>query len=213
MVQTAHSRNHLPMRRRPTTPLGGRVGSNFGGSVDHRTKRIIAGLLFAVIAPLITTSLAASVTLNSGNSFEFGQGSNLTIACDTSITTALAETWVNGSSYFKVSTITLSDINNAIAGAGAATDTGCGNKLIKVSLLDLAGSPIIIGTSGTTFVTVTIPTGTSTCTLGAGTQVLNGATHLVDTCATATTAAVIITINPSVVSNATGVFRIAIESA
>ena len=201
------------MRRNIGSPLAGRVSSNFGGSVNHRTKKIIAGLLIATLGPLVATTLAASVTLNGGSSLEFGQGSNLTIACDTTITTALAETWVNGSAYFKVSTITLSGINNAVAGAGAATDSGCGNKLIKVSLLDSNGAAIIIGSSSATSVTVSVPTGTPTCVTGSGTEVLNGATHTADTCASATTAAVIITINPSTVSNATGVYRIAIESA
>ena len=201
------------MRKNVGSPLSNRVNSRFGGSVNHRSKKIIAGFLIATVGPLVATTLAASVTLNSGNSFEFGQGSNLTIACDTSITTSLAETWDNSNSYFKVGTITLSAINNAVAGAGAATDSGCGNKLLKVSLLDSAGNPIIIGSSSTTSVTVSVPTGAPTCTLGTGTQVLNGATHLADTCASATTAAIIITINPSTVSNATGVFRIAIESA
>jgi hypothetical protein len=201
------------MRKNVGSPLSNRVNSRFGGSVNHRSKKIIAGFLIATIGPLGATTLAASVTLNSGNSFEFGQGSNLTIACDTSITTALAETWVNASAYFKVSTITLGGINNAVAGAGAATDSGCGNKLIKVSLLDSNGAPIIIGSSSATSVTVSVPTGTGTCVAGTGTEVLNGATHTADTCASATTAAVIITINPSTVSNATGVFRIAIESA
>jgi len=201
------------MRKNVGSPLSNRVNSRFGGSVNHRSKKIIAGFLIATIGPLVATTLAASVTLNSGNSLEFGQGSNLTIACDTSITTALAETWVNASAYFKVSTITLGGINNAVAGAGAATDSGCGNKLIKVSLLDSNGAPIIIGSSSATSVTVSVPTGTGTCVAGTGTEVLNGATHTADTCASATTAAVIITINPSTVSNATGVFRIAIESA
>ena len=201
------------MRKNVGSPLSNRVNSSFGGSVNHRSKKIIAGFLSATVGPLVATTLAASVTLNSGNSLEFGQGSNLTIACDTSITTALAETWVNASAYFKVSTITLGGINNAVAGAGAATDSGCGNKLIKVSLLDSNGAPIIIGSSSATSVTVSVPTGTVTCVTGTGTEVLNGATHTADTCASATTAAVIITINPSTVSNATGVFRIAIESA
>jgi hypothetical protein len=201
------------MRKKGGSPLAGRVGSHFGGSVSRRSKKIIAGLLIATIGPLIATTLAASVTLNGGTSFEFGQGSNLTIACDTTINTAIAEAWVNANSYFKVSTITLSAINNAVAGAGAGTDSGCGNKLIKVSLLDSSGVPIAIGSAGETSVTISVPTGTTTCTLGTGTQVLAGATHSADTCASATTAAVIITINPQTISNATGVFRIAIESA
>ena len=201
------------MRRNIGSPLAGRVSSNFGGSVNHRTKKIIAGLLIATLGPLVATTLAASVTLNGGTSLEFGQGSNLTIACDTTITTAIGETWVNASAYFKVSTITLSGINNAVAGAGAATDSGCGNKLIKVSLLDSNGATIAIGSAGEGSVTISVPTGTTTCTLGTGTQVLAGATHLSDTCATATTAAVIITINPQTVTNATGIYRIAIESA
>ena len=137
------------MHRNIGSPLAGRVSSNFGGSVNHRTKKIIAGLLIATIGPLIATTLAASVTIGTGN-LEFGQGSQAAVACDTSITTAITETWLNTSPgpYFRVATIVLTDFNSAV-GAGVS-NAGCGGKVLKISLLGSDGTALAIGTSGTT---------------------------------------------------------------
>jgi len=134
------------MRRNIGSPLAGRVSSNFGGSVNHRTKKIIAGLLIATIGPLVATTLAASVTIGSGT-LEFGQGSQEAIACDTSITTAITEEWYQSGPYFRVATIVLTGFNSATS---AASNGGCGGKVIKISLLGSSGTALAIGTSGTT---------------------------------------------------------------
>ena len=82
------------MRKNVGSPLSNRVNSRFGGSVNHRSKKIIAGFLIATIGPLVATTLAASVTIGTG-SLEFGQGSQAAVACDSEITTSMTETWYN----------------------------------------------------------------------------------------------------------------------
>jgi hypothetical protein len=165
------------MRRNIGSPLAGRVSSNFGGSVNHRTKKIIVGLLIATIGPLIATTLAASVTIGSG-SLEFGQGSQAAVACDTSITSAITETWLNTSPgpYFRVATIVLTDFNSAV-GAGVS-NAGCGGKVLKISLLGSDGTALAIGTSGTTTsssVTITSTT-VATPAVNGTTATLSGTT-------------------------------------
>jgi len=164
------------MRRNVGSPLAGRVSSNFGGSVNHRTKKIIAGLLIATIGPLVATTLAASVTIGSGT-LEFGQGSQAAIACDTSITTAITETWLNTSPgpYFRVATIVLTNFNSATS---IASDGGCGGKVLKISLLGSDGTALVIGTSGTTTsssVTITSTT-VATPAVNGTTATLSGTT-------------------------------------
>ena len=166
------------MRRNIGSPLAGRVSSNFGGSVNHRTKKIIAGLLIATIGPLIATTLAASVTIGNGSTLEFGQGSQAAVACDTSITTAITETWLNTSPgpYFRVATIVLTDFNSAV-GAGVS-NAGCGGKVLKISLLGSDGTALAIGTSGTTTsssVTITSTT-VATPAVNGTTATLSGTT-------------------------------------
>ena len=136
------------MRRNVGSPLAGRVSSNFGGSVNHRTKKIIAGVLIATLGPLVATTLAASVTIGDGNNLEFGQGSQAAVACDTTITTAITETWYETSTVFQVTTIVLSGLDTR-AGVGVS-NAGCGGKTLKVSLLGSTGTSLTIGSSGTT---------------------------------------------------------------
>lgn len=135
------------MKKRFVSPLDGRVGSNFGGSVNNRTKKIVAGLLIAILGPLVATTLAATVTIGSGT-LEFGQGSQAAVACDISITTSITESWYNSGPYFRVATIVLSGLNTA-AGVGVS-DAGCSGKVLKVSLLGSDGTALVLGTSGVT---------------------------------------------------------------
>jgi len=150
-------------------------------------------------------TLAANVTLNNGANIEFGQGAQATIACDTSIMTALNEVWYQTGSIFEVSTIELStlDINTS-----TANDGGCGGKDLKVSLLDSAGTPIIIGTSSATSATVTIPTtdGSATTTGGLTSQLTNASSS------SGTEGVLTITLPASVHVDASTVYRITVET-
>jgi len=66
------------------------------------------------------STLAASITLNSGSSVEFGQGVQLVAACDSAITVTPTSTFVNDTdsaqSNFRLATIVLSDIGAGCLG-------------------------------------------------------------------------------------------------
>jgi hypothetical protein len=98
--------------RKPKSPLTNHFGENFGGGKPKR-KRVFIGAALLLIVPYIGSTLAASVTINSGVATEFGQGSQPTIACDQSVNTAISQTWYQTSTYFRVSTISLTNLNNA----------------------------------------------------------------------------------------------------
>ena len=195
------------MRKNVGSPLSNRVNSRFGGSVNNRSKKIIAGFLIATIGPLVATTLAASVTIGTG-SLEFGQGSQAAVACDTAITTAITETWYNASTIFEVATIVLSDLNTA-AGAGVS-NAGCGGKILKVSLLGSSGTALTIGSSGTaTSASVTLA---ATGVNGAQTIASNGVTaSLASAGATATLTLTIPT--ASIHLDAASVYRVTVETS
>jgi hypothetical protein len=195
------------MRKDVGSPLSNRVNSRFGGSVNHRSKKIIAGFLIATVGPLVATTLAASVTIGTG-SLEFGQGSQAAVACDTAITTAITETWYNASTIFEVATIVLSDLNTA-AGAGVS-NAGCGGKILKVSLLGSSGTALTIGSSGTaTSASVTLA---SPGVNGTQTIASNGVTaSLASAGATATLTLTIPT--ASIHLDAASVYRVTVETS
>ena len=196
------------MRRNIGSPLAGRVSSNFGGSVNHRTKKIIAGVLIATLGPLVATTLAASVTIGDGNNLEFGQGSQAAVACDTTITTAITETWYETTTVFQVATIVLSGLDTR-AGVGVS-NAGCGGETLKVSLLGSTGTSLTIGSSGTT--TSTSVTFAATGVDGSQTVASNGVTASL--ASAGETGTLTLTIPTATIHlSAATVYRVAIETS
>ena len=184
------------MRRNIGSPLAGRVSSNFGGSVNHRTKKIIAGLLIATVGPLVATTLAASVTIGSGN-LEFGQGSQAAVACDTSITTAITETWYQTSTVFRVNSIVLTLLDS----------TACTGKNLKLSLLGTSGTALTVGTSSATSITVALNNALTTQTGGT----LAGSTAVL--ASPGTSATLTVTLDSTINLDAATVYRVALETS
>jgi len=188
------------MRKNVGSPLSNRVNSRFGGSVNNRSKKIIAGFLIATIGPLVATTLAASVTI--------GQGSQAAVACDTAITTAITETWYQSTTIFQVATIVLSSLDTR-AGAGVA-NAGCGGKTLKVSLLGSDGTPLTIGSSGTaTSASITFA---ATGVDGAQTIASNGVTASLATAGAAATLTLTIP-TASIHLDAASVYRVTVETS
>jgi hypothetical protein len=106
---------------------------------------LAAGLILIAI-PVIGTTLAGTITINSGTAVQFAQGSITTATCDTDITVSATSTY---SDNFYLKTITLSGINLV---------SGCEGKTLTVSAATNA-SPSIPGTisSGVTDIAFKIP--------------------------------------------------------
>jgi hypothetical protein len=104
-------------------------------------KGLIIGIAMLAVVPVIGSTLAASITLNSGNDIEFGQGTESVVACDTDgIGVDLTSSYV--SSTFKVATVVLSGIA-----------TTCNGKDFVVTLRDSSGTAISGGTLSFTYST------------------------------------------------------------
>ena len=118
---------------------------------------LVAGLILIAI-PVIGTTLAGTITINSGTAVQFAQGSITTATCDADITVSATSTY---SDNFYLKTITLSGINLV---------SGCEGKTLTVSAATTA-SPSIPGTisSGVTDIAFTIP-----ATVGSASTLVTG---------------------------------------
>jgi MFS family permease len=141
-----------------SSPLSGRIGPRFGGRSARKRTRIIVASIFVVLAGSFATTLAANVTINQNKALEFGQGQVPAIACDQSVTTAITEEWNNSTTNFHVKTVTLNGLNIAPSPSATINDQGCGEKTLKVSLLDTNGSPLPMGSGTPTQIAFTVPT-------------------------------------------------------
>ena len=185
------------MRKNIGSPLSNRVNSRFGGSVNHRSKKIIAGFLIATIGPLVATTLAASVTIGTG-SLEFGQGSQAAVACDSVITTSITETWYEAGTYFRVATMSLTGLDT----------TACTGKYFKLSLLGSTGTALTVGSAAETSITVKLTDVSGSQATG---STLAGSTASLST--TGTNNTLLVTLNAAVYLNASTVYRVTVETS
>jgi hypothetical protein len=111
-----------------------------------------------IALPIIGTTLAGTITINSGTAVQFAQGSITTATCDAAITVSATSTY---SDDFYLKTITLSGINLV---------SGCEGKTLTVSAATTA-TPSIPGTisSGVTDIAFTIP-----ATVGSASTLVTG---------------------------------------
>ena len=118
---------------------------------------LAAGLILIAI-PVIGTTLAGTITINSGTAVQFAQGSITTATCDADIIVSATSTY---SDNFYLKTITLSGINLV---------SGCEGKTLTVSAATTA-SPSIPGTisSGVTDIAFKIP-----ATVGSSSTLVDG---------------------------------------
>lgn len=106
---------------------------NLGGSYESSERpakkkklRVIIGIGMLAGVMGMGSTLAASITLNSGASVEFGQGVTLTAACDSAITVTPRSSFVNaatafGGANFALTSVEISDIAS-----------GCGGKNLTI---------------------------------------------------------------------------------
>ncbi len=102
------------------------------------SSKAILGLAGIAAVALLGSTLAANISLNSGNGVEFGQGVALTTACDNSITSTPAATFANaeGGGTFNFSTVAFSGIASA-----------CEDKVFTLKAYgDSSATPLTIAT-------------------------------------------------------------------
>jgi hypothetical protein len=129
--------------------------------------KALAGLAGLGAIAVLGSTLAANISLGSGSAIEFGQGVQVTSACDNLITLTPKAVFVNGSSpSFMLSTI-------AFSGVDASATTTCQGKTLSLNAYgDSSSTAIQLATAGiSALTTATIGINSGTPTSAAGTVI------------------------------------------
>lgn len=119
-----------------------------------------AGIMVAVMG--LSSTLAGTITIGTGNAVEFGQGVVTAAACDPAITVTPASSFnastTGGADSFTVSAITISGIGGSTGSAESATaGTGCLGKVFEIrAYYDSTTVELGFGSTYKT-ITVTLP--------------------------------------------------------
>jgi hypothetical protein len=81
----------------------------------NKTLKVMLGIAALVAVPVVGTTLAASIGINTGNNIQFGQGVTQAVACDSAITVTAGSAFTNASTAgaFSLSTVTISGIDTS----------------------------------------------------------------------------------------------------
>ena len=126
------------MSRSSRTPLGSALGNSRFSSTRRSKRKFIAFLAFSVLIPFVATTLATTVSITGrggSTAIEFGQGSQVAVACDTTILTSVSEAWDSASSRFDVTAINISGLNLNEVSTATTNNQGCGGHALKVDLI------------------------------------------------------------------------------
>ena len=151
----------------------------------------LAGLATVAAVAVLGSTLAANISLGTGSTLEFGQGVQVTAACDSAITLSPKVTFVNNSTnpQFYFSTVSFSGVDARAANQGTTVDggTGCSGRTLTLNAYgDSSATPIQFATASNALVsaaTIGINGSTPTTSTGftvSGTANLGSATSAFD---------------------------------
>jgi hypothetical protein len=107
--------------------------------VISKKMKIALGAAVLLLIPILGTTFAASIAVNSGGSVQFGQGVASVDACDTDVNITPAATYDYTTNAFYLDTVTVDNINT----------TSCNGKVITLRAYDSATATSIVLTTGT----------------------------------------------------------------
>ena len=129
----------------------------------------LAGLATVAAVAVLGSTLAANISLGTGSALEFGQGVQVTAACDSGITISPRVTFVNtsGGGTFYLSTVSFTNVDMRAANSASVNDansnagTGCGGRTLTLNGYgDSSATPLQLATAssigGTPISTATI---------------------------------------------------------
>ena len=126
---------------------GGAPRGRAKSSSNKKTIRIAVALGAVALVGVLSSTLAANITINSGANVEFGQGLSGAAACDASLTLTPISGFTNGNGStgtFTFDSITVLD-NNTNGTSGGLSN--CVGKFIKLAAYDSSTtSPLILST-------------------------------------------------------------------
>jgi hypothetical protein len=166
---------------------------------NNKVLKVILGISALIAIPVIGTTLAASIGINTGNGVQFGQGVVQATACDPAITVTATTSFTNaaGAGTFKVGTVVLSGVADA-----------CSTYKFKLTAYGDTGSALTLSSGG-----ASSPSCLATPTLGATNSIVSeSSNNCVGTVSTHTTDANSITFTPASVLDASTVYKFTVET-
>ena len=117
----------------------------------------LAGLATVAAVAVLGSTLAANISLGTGSSLEFGQGVQVTAACDSAITLSPRVTFVNSATnpQFYFSTVSFSGVDGRATGQSSTIDggTGCSGRTLTLNAYgDSSATPIQFATASNALV-------------------------------------------------------------
>jgi hypothetical protein len=103
----------------------------------NKSLKVMLGIAALVAVPVVGTTLAASITVNSGTAVQFGQGVVQATACDSEVTVTAGSAFTNASTAgsFGLTTVTISGIDS----------TACADKTFTVKVYkDSDATPLTV---------------------------------------------------------------------
>ena len=117
----------------------------------NKNLKSLAGLATVAAVAVLGSTLAANISLGTGSTLEFGQGVQVTAACDETITLTPKVTFVNGANpVFMLSTIGFADVDGRAINQGTKVSggTGCATRTLTLNAYgDVSATPLQIATS------------------------------------------------------------------
>ena len=131
---------------------------------NTRNLKIALGLAAVILIPTIGSTLAGSITVNSGT-VEFGQGTTNTAACDSSINITPVSSYTSSGS-FALTSISVGSL-----------EASCNNKYLKIKVINASDAPVVIGAASNTYCQIQFVTaGSSSITVSPSSCALTAAT-------------------------------------
>ena len=115
---------------------GGAPRGRAKSSSNKKTIRIAVALGAVALVGVLSSTLAANITINSGANVEFGQGLSGAAACDASLTLTPVSGFNNltgSTGYFTFNSLKISDASTTNGTSGLAL---CAGKYIKLAAYD-----------------------------------------------------------------------------
>ena len=165
----------------------------------NKTLKVMLGIAALVAVPVVGTTLAAAIGINSGSAVQFGQGVVQATACDDAVTVTPNSSFDNatGAGAFNLSTIAVTDI-----------DAACNNKVFTLK---------VYGDSSDTALTVAAPSatpsGAAATSIGVTFLSAGSSTIVGNTNATVSSTTTSFTVTLATVLTSTSVYKITVESS
>ena len=167
---------------------------------NNKVLKVLLGISALIAVPVIGTTLAASIGINTGNGVQFGQGVVQATACDPTITATATTAFTNAQNggTFKVNTIVLTGVADA-----------CTTFKFKVlAYADSNGTALTLATGGTTNACV----GTVTLAAGGNSIVSETSNTCIATVGAYSANNNTITFTPGTTLDASTVFKFTVET-